>query len=417
MNVRKEAFNILNQVLFNNIFSSELLNKLQSNSIFEKKDINFIHSLVYGTIQHKLTFDYISNKYISNKTSFKLMLILEMSLYEKLYFNTPDYAIVNEYVNLVTNAKDKGFINKVLKTIFEDNKFNEIKTKNKKQKICIENSIPVKFFEKIVSQYGIKQGICFATKINQGKKFSYRINTLKINEKDFYDKYNVDNIFKPSEIARNCFITDKNLINSDLREKGLIYLQDECSVLASQILDPKENTKILDMCCAPGGKLTHICALVNNNSYVVGNDINESKKKLVVDNLVRLGANAELIFHDASKIENLFFDYILIDAPCSASGLFRKKPEIRYKDFDKVLNSNENGLLNTQKKILNNANRLLKENGFIVYSTCSIFKEENMQQINTFLQENKNFELIEKHQFLGIEGNNDGFFICKIKKN
>ncbi len=172
-------------------------------------------------------------------------------------------------------------------------------------------------------------------------------------------------------------------------KKGYFIIQDESSMLVSQVIDAREDKLALDLCAAPGGKSTHMGQLMKNSGEIISRDIYEHKLQLIKDNANRLGID---IIHteifDARKLdENLInkVDYCIIDAPCSGLGIIRRKPEIKWnrkKEDIKELNS-------IQWEILNNAKEYLKPGGIMVYSTCTISKAENENMVERFLCENK----------------------------
>lgn len=183
---------------------------------------------------------------------------------------------------------------------------------------------------------------------------------------------------------------------------------------------PNSNEHILDACSAPGGKTTYIAELMSNKGNIEAWDIHEHRTKLVEENAKRLGID---IIQTKVKDATIFdkgcenkFDKILLDVPCLGLGVIKRKPDIkwqrRYEDIEEITK--------IQKLILNNCSKYLKVGGILVYSTCSILKNENEDVINNFLEENKNFEIlkIEENTFINIlpSKEKDGFFICKLVK-
>ena len=200
-------------------------------------------------------------------------------------------------------------------------------------------------------------------------------------------------------------------------------------MLIGKVVNPKENSLILDVCSAPGGKTTHLATLMKNTGKVIARDVFDHKLKLIQNTIDRLGlTNVEVQNFDASQIdENSIdkFDYVLTDVPCSGLGIIRRKPEIKYKTKAELKD-----LPSIQKTILENASKYVKLGGTLVYSTCTIQDNENIDVINEFLQENKNFELVpieninvdldnQSNGYLKIYPNihgMDGFFISKLKR-
>ena len=221
----------------------------------------------------------------------------------------------------------------------------------------------------------------------------------------------------------------KDIENNELFKEGLFTIQDISSMIASKVLNPKENSMALDVCSAPGGKTTHIATLMKNTGKVISRDVFEHKLKLINNTVNRLGlTNVEVQNFDASILdENSLdkFDYVLADVPCSGLGIIRRKPEIKYK-----LKKEIKDLPIIQRKILDNASKYVKVGGNLLYSTCTILDSENIEVINSFLNENNNFELVpidevnvdldnQEKGYLKIYPNihgMDGFFIAKLKR-
>ena len=200
-------------------------------------------------------------------------------------------------------------------------------------------------------------------------------------------------------------------------------------MLVAKVLNPKEGSEVLDVCSAPGGKTTHIATLMNNTGHVVSRDIYEHKIKLIKSSVKRLGLkNVDVELFDATKLDKDSvdkFDYVLADVPCSGLGIIRRKPEIKYKQKEEVKD-----LPKLQKDILQNASKYVKVGGTLVYSTCTVQDNENIEVVESFLQSNKRFEL-DKIENINIDLENeekgyikiypnvhgmDGFFIAKLKR-
>ena len=215
--------------------------------------------------------------------------------------------------------------------------------------------------------------------------------------------------------------------NSEEHKKGYFFVQSAASMLPPVILNPKENDVVLDMSASPGGKTTHLAALMNNKGLIVANDVGNERLKILKINLQRCSVlNCIITNMSGDKVSGIEFDKILLDTPCSGSGLI-KGNNLETKKTLKVWNENQiKRLAKLQKKLISNAFDLLKENGELVYSTCSLEPEED-ENIIDFLLENRNAKIINydiniksSHtkfiklwpQYYGTEG----FFIAKIKK-
>jgi 16S rRNA (cytosine967-C5)-methyltransferase len=236
-----------------------------------------------------------------------------------------------------------------------------------------------------------------------------------------------------SELSPYGIVADRGfLAGSELFQNGWLTIQDESSMLVAQAMQIEPGQRVLDACAAPGGKTTHIAALLNDEGSVTALDIHDHKLKLVRENAERLRVSDTVVTKkmDAREATENFpsesFDRILVDAPCSGLGLMRRKPDIKYQkqpqDFVQ--------LPNIQLEILKNCAPTLKSGGILVYSTCTTAKEENQQVVNEFLNENSNFEKIDLNLEAKLEPAihdqmlvlypemfmTDGFFICAMRK-
>ncbi|QEH62190.1 16S rRNA (cytosine967-C5)-methyltransferase [Spiroplasma chinense] len=416
MNARKKALDILYEVFENNQFSNKLLNKMALQKAMSKQDIAFIFKLVYGTIQYKIYLEYVVNKLIDpNKTNFKIQILLWMSFYQIKFLETPIYSVVNEAVEISKKIDShlSGFVNSVLKKIQDKTLWN-VDIKNKQNVLALENGFPFWLYKQIANQYGSDNADKLVLDSIKPVKISFRVNENLITIEDFVKLYQDELELEKSKIARNCFFTSNKLFESNAFKEGLVYIQDETSILAVELLNPKPNSKIVDMCCAPGGKLTYIASLVGKDTKVLGCEINSSKENIIRKNIESQKLeNIDLVFKDATTLKENSFDYILLDAPCSGYGVLKRKPEIKLKKRSK---QEIEELLKVQKELLITAYNLMDEGATLLYSTCTVNKDENQNQVENLLNNFKDLELIEEKQFFGFEGNNNGFYIAKIFK-
>ena len=221
--------------------------------------------------------------------------------------------------------------------------------------------------------------------------------------------------------------------------QGLFTIQDETAGLIPIILNPNKTDVILDACSSPGGKTTYLAEMMENQGKIEAWDIHEHRTKLVENTAKRLGiTNIKTKVNDATIYDKKYkekFDKILLDVPCLGLGVLRRKPDIKWQKSKEDIEE----ITKTQKQILENCSQYLKNGGELVYSTCSILKQENDNIINEFLNEHKEFytekinikknnkiqnkDFFEKYitndNYLQVYQNNetDGFFICKMKKN
>ncbi len=416
MNPRKVAFDILIDVFEKKQFSNKLLNKVAKEKAMSNIDIAFVFKLVYGTIQYKIYLEYIVNKIIDQeKTPKNIQILLWLSLYQIKYLNTPIHSVTNEAAEICKkiDSRKVGLVNKVVKNL-NDDKLYEINIKNKQNVLALRNGYPFWLYKKWKDDYGeeiANQLVEFSNKI---PPISFRVNVTKISIEEFVSTYKSVFSFEKSNLAKNSFITKEKVMNLDIYKKGFITIQDQASTLAVEVLNPRPKSRVLDMCCAPGGKLTHIAELMQNDGEIDGYELNIKKKKTLEDNINRLDLkNIKLHFTDSAHLSNIKYDYILLDAPCSGYGVIRKKPEIKLHKFSK---EEVQKLLETQKTLLETAYSCMSKDSTLVYSTCTINKDENEHQIKEFITNHPDIKLIYERQIFGFENNSDGFYICKLVK-
>lgn len=257
----------------------------------------------------------------------------------------------------------------------------------------------------------------FIKSYDKPKTTGLRVNTLKISKEDLLNL----NLFELNQIpwANEGFYYDENINRpgkNPLHEAGAYYLQEPSAMSVIPKADIKEGDKVLDMCAAPGGKSTYILSKLNNTGLLVSNEINPIRIKALGENLERFGAKNCIITNtDSNNLRKVFtgyFDKVIIDAPCSGQGMFRKD-EVAIKDWSyaKVLECQS-----IQREIIRDGYDMLKNGGILVYSTCTFSKEENENIINEFIDEFENAKLIEMHRLWPHKEKGEGHFVAKIQK-
>ena len=257
----------------------------------------------------------------------------------------------------------------------------------------------------------------FIKSYDEPKTTGLRINTLKINKEELLN-LNLYNL-TPIPWADEGFYYDEEVDRpgkSPLHESGVYYLQEPSAMSVVPHLDIKEGDKVLDMCAAPGGKSTYILSKLNDTGLLVSNEINPTRIRALGENLERFGARNCIITNtDSNNLRKVFtgyFDKIVIDAPCSGQGMFRKD-EVAITDWSyaKVLECQS-----IQKDIIRDGYDMLKNGGILVYSTCTFAKEENEDVINEFISEYENAKLIEMQRIWPHKVSGEGHFVAKIQK-
>lgn len=419
------SFEILDRVINKEAKSNDEINKIADTA----NNLGFVTKNVYGVLENKIYLDYMIRKLSTirlKKIHPSVLIILEIGIYNIHFLNTKDYAIVNQLVDLTKqkNKRSAGFVNAILRNFIRDEeKIAKIKESDDIKSLSIRYSLPEELTRYIFNNYGMEYTKNFLRYINSEQTISIRVNNLKTYKdtlkKSLEDKgYKVEN----GNLSVNALkiLNPSGLVNTDEFKNGFFTIQQEGSMKTIEILDPKENSKILDLCAAPGTKTSYIGEYVKNNGEIIANDISEDKLPLIKENIDRLGLeNIKLTSFDASILKKEYedqFDYVLIDAPCSGLGVMGRKPEIRYnRSMDDI-----KILAELQKEILKNAIKYLKKDGVLVYSTCTIGDIENKENF-LYLSSDDNLEIMsidgkDYIEYVNYIDKTDGFFISKFKK-
>lgn len=437
VNPRAEALLILNNVINKGAFLNDELKKADNKNI-KNIDYNLLANICKGVLKNKLLLDYIIRK--NSKLRLKkihdlILIILEMGVYQIFFTDKiPAYSIVNESVELAKKNGNKGsisFVNGLLRNVVRNKEkiiasgyyIDDLKKNDYSKYLSIKYSHPQFFVDGILEEKGKEFTEDLLRKNNEEAPFFIRVNTVKTSIaafKELLDKNKFS--YKENSYSKNCLeiLNPENIINSDLFKKGYFYIQDLASIIVAEIATDKEEREVLDLCAAPGGKSINL-SLLNLQASILACDLSSARLKKMDQNINRLGIkNISLKENDASKINKDFidkFDLVLVDAPCSGLGLYRRKPEIRFNKDDKDLEN----LASLQKQILKNALSYVKAGGKLLYSTCTLSKTENEDVVKSVLKENDKFEIVKimdqdfKRFYPNID-NTDGFCICKLKR-
>lgn len=418
-------FSILKKVIYDEAKSADMIN------FFENKASNLplITRTVYGVLENKIYLDYMIRKLSDirlKKIHENVLVILEIGVYNIHFLESKDYATVDKLVDLTKkkNKRSTGFVNAILREFIRDEK--EIATiyeNDDIKSLSIRYSFPEEITRYIYDFYGMDYTKAYLRDADRVKNLAIRVNSLKTNKKELKNKL-INGGFKVEEgNISNMSLIVKNpagLASSKFFKAGFFTIQQEASMKTVEVLDPKENTRILDLCAAPGTKTSYLAEYTKNTAKIVANDLAKSKNKLILENIERLGLkNISLTNYDASSFVEDFkdgFDYVLVDAPCSGLGVVGRKPEIRYNRSKETIVR----LANLQREILENALKYVKKGGFLVYSTCTIGPLENRDNFK-FLMDKENLELVAINgedfiEYKSFETMTDGFFISKFRK-
>ncbi|MGB5824166.1 MAG: 16S rRNA (cytosine(967)-C(5))-methyltransferase RsmB [Proteocatella sp.] len=424
-NPRELGYEAINNVINQGGYSNIAINKILRKNDLDNQNRGFFTELVYGTIENKLYLDYVIQKYSNQKVedlSKEILVILEMGIYQIREMNSvTDFAAVDESVKLCKEVypRGSGFVNAILRSVLRDPKAFDINIRDNVERISIEYSISKDIAQLLLSQYGqeVTEDIMYG--FSQKPQLYIRANRLKTNAqelKTLLEEEGVSVELVPENEDALAVKNLKNIENNQYYKAGYFTVQDISSMKCVKELDPKDGDYILDVCACPGGKTTYMAELVNNQGNIDAMDISENKLELVKNTCRRLGIEiVKTQVNDATKYnENMAdkYDKVLVDAPCSGLGIIRRKPEIRYKT-EKDITS----IYGVQEKILRNAAKYLKVGGTLLYSTCTINKDENQKITDAFLSKNKNYTRVQD-DIMMLPGDNevDGFYICKMER-
>ncbi|MCY6484001.1 16S rRNA (cytosine(967)-C(5))-methyltransferase RsmB [Clostridium aestuarii] len=438
-NSRKICVEIIEQVLNKDSYSNIVLRKELNKSNLNEKDKALTTEIVYGTLKYKYMIDKILNNFLRNgleKIDSYILNVLRISVYQiKFLDKVPNFAVVNEAVEL---AKSKSIgvsklVNGVLRNYLRNLNKIYYKSNDLVEGLSFNYSFDKWIVKMFIDQYGIKTTENILKGLNERPAVTVRVNNLKIDYDEAYDRlitegYDIEDGYACPEAI--VIKRGKSIETNPLFKEGLITVQDESAMLVAPSMEIKENSEIIDLCSAPGGKTTHISEVMNNTGVVKAYDIHLNKLSLVKENALRLGVKNIVCSQMDASIYNEDLkntaEAVLIDVPCSGLGIIRKKPEIKYTKNLKQLNE----IIDIQRKIMNNAAAYVKVGGNLLYSTCTLNNKENVKNIKWFLNENPQY--VVEPLYYGKLDNfiyddigcvtilpnkyMDGFFIAKLKR-
>ena len=398
--VRGLAVKILNRIDRTDAYLDKMLEIEIKNSELKSIDKALLFEIVHGVVRWLGRFDWILTGFYKGQYSKCIPNVknaMRVALYQILFLDkVPDYAAVNEAVEFVKKLqgeKSADLTNAVLRNIIRNK--NGIRFPDPEEDLVSYFSAYYSHPSWLVKRWLNKYGRQFTEDLlvanNNKPSLMLRVNTLKTNPEEFKSlldkvdlKYTQGNYIP--EFFRLQNLT--NITDWDYFARGYFSVQDESTGIPCHLLDVDSGMRVLDLCAAPGGKTGLLADLMENQGEIVALD----RLKILEKNLERLGVtNVKTINVDALEFEDdELFDRILLDAPCSGLGTLTKKPDIKWKrDLGDVRK-----LSSIQKSLLEKAAGLLKTEGILVYSTCTLEPEENFDIVKDFLQHHPEFSLI-----------------------
>ena len=374
-------------------YSNIVLNDAFKEFYLTAKEKAFITEIFYGVLRNKNFLDYMIEKNTKVIKKEWIRNLLRISIYQLTFMSSDAKGVVWEATEI---AKKHGiaiskFVNGTLRNYLR-NKDLEIKKLHDEKNYEILYSIPQYFCDILEKQYGsenLNQAIISLKKIPY---LSVRVNKLKYSEEEFEEFLKEKDIQIIKKVDTVYYVNSGLIINSKEFKEGKIIAQDASSYLAAKNLGVKPNDLVLDICAAPGGKTAVLAEEMKNKGEIIAIDIHQHKKKLIEENMKKLGIDiVKATVLDARNVnkQGRKFDKILVDVPCSGYGVIRKKPEILYTKN----RENVEELASLQLEILNSAADILKDGGELIYSTCTIISQENTENVEKFLNERKEFKV------------------------
>ncbi len=421
-NARYVTVKILSEIERNNSYSNITSNNILREFELSKVDSALVSRLVYGVLQRKITLDGVLNLLTEKgaKKSHPFVLsALRSGLYQILFMDKiPPSAAVNETVNLIKQSKQRfasGFANAVLRKAA--NQKNDLLEKiDKSTDLSFKYSCPKELVDELVADYGSMIAEEFLKHSLLSPKTYCRLNSVKFSAEQLFKSFATHCVEYENVSQNGAFVLNNagGIENLEEFKQGMFFVQDLASQIAIAALDIRPSMTVLDVCAAPGGKSFTAAQYVTKSGKIVSCDCYDNRVNLIKSGAKRLELEfIEAKTADATVYDSNFgrFDRIICDVPCSGIGVIRRKPEIKYKNLQEFGNLKE-----IQLSILENGVSYLKQDGKIMYSTCTLRKAENEDIVSSFLEKHTDF-IIEKQETLMPQINDsDGFYYCVLKR-
>lgn len=431
-NPRYLAVKLLNKTFSGGSYSNIQLSHGLSESDMTDRDKKLCSVIYYGVIERKITLDHIIGGLSSRpveKLDNTVLNILRSGIYQLLYMdNVPDNAAVNESVALARKfgkTSASGMVNAILRNFIRQDKSYPVPS-DRILSSALQYSAPMWLVESLCRDYGFDFMTDLLSDALEKPQITVRLNTVKCTEEEFLNTLGELQAEKIPLIP-DCFrLSGGDPTACEAFKRGYFHVQDISSQLCCRALAPSECDKVLDICAAPGGKTFTMAELMQGKGEIFAFDLHEKRVKLIQNGAARLGLeNIRAMTGDALVYNRELpkFSKILCDVPCSGIGVIRRKPEIKYKNPEEFA-----GLPEIQYKIAENALNYLETGGELVYSTCTLRKEENDNVIDRLLVNHPELEEIPflaklrapfgrgRASIFPKYFGSDGFFIAKVRK-
>jgi 16S rRNA (cytosine967-C5)-methyltransferase len=409
-------------------FIEDRLEAALAQSRLSSLDRHLCQELAYGTVRWQATLDWlIARKTEGREQKPVLRNLLRLGLYQIFWLERiPGHAAVNETVELARHSgynTQAGFVNAILRAYLREfDATRLLLAALKTEQPHLGYSHPEWLVARWHKRWGADRTAQLMEWNNTPPKTFARVNTLKADPGKLLAQWREEGV--EYDFIRRDWM-DENLV-FELKshpplsrlpsfQQGWFYVQDPSTLLAARELDPQPGESVLDLCAAPGGKLTYLAQLMRNEGRLVAHDTTPARLKLVEENCARLGITCVQTLLPATlhTPRSTLFDRILLDAPCSNTGVIRRRVDLRWRIRLKEINR----LQATQRELLRQAAMLLRPGGTLIYSTCSLEPEENRQVVDEFLGQHPAFRLERARELLPFLDGVDGTYVARLVSN
>lgn len=422
---REIAARVLRERELGRDFVEQLLDAALAPSRLSPADRGLLQELVYGVVRWQAPLDWL----IARKTGGRpqkpgLQILLRMALYQIFWLTRiPDHAAVNETVELAKRegfGAQSGFVNAVLRGYLRERDATEkLLSQAKQTDPALGCSHPQWLVERWEKRLGREPLLRLLEWNNTPPQTFARVNSLRAEPNQLREQWareKVEAKLVPVDWARETLVYELQsfppLPTLPSFTSGQFYVQDPSTLLAVAELDPQPGETILDLCAAPGGKTTYIAERMKNQGTIIANDPAPDRLKLVAENCARLGVTSVQLVSTLDAQPSLIADRVLIDAPCSNTGVMRRRVDLRWRIREPEIKR----LRATQLQLLTDAVARLKPGGTLVYSTCSLEPEENSELVREFLALHPFMHLQRERSLTPWENGVDGAYVARLVK-
>jgi len=432
VNARETALALLGRWSRTRHLADELLEDQLANTRLSPADRALTTELFYGCLRQKLALEFLITQYVAKPPRPLVTNILRLGFYQLAFMRTPPHAAVNETVALAKNRAhlaEAKFVNAVLRQAASAN----LTAALKNAEPWVRYSHPRWLWDRWRERWGEPDTTALCEWNNQPPPVYVRLNTLRSLDgrpplqpssvppsgpQEFAPPVGIH--AEPSALHPLCWrvVEPAALFTSPAWANGEFYVQDPSTLIAVDVLDPQPGERLLDMCAAPGGKTTYIAQKMQNRGQIIAADSSGSRLGRVAENCRRLGVEiVATLACEGTRLGRCLrgerFDRVLLDAPCSNTGVMRRRPDLRWRvDGPEIAR-----LATRQSKLLGQAAEFVKSGGVLVYSTCSLEQEENERVVEGLIGSHADVRLETTRSVLPPRDGCDGAFVARFAKH